>query len=275
MMKEMTIRDVQMVCLDIMKDVHKFCVEHDIKYSLSGGTLLGAIRHGGFIPWDDDMDIQMPFPDYQRFINSYYSEKGYKLYTKESSPIKIRIGRVCDNERTFVDQGGFPWICEDIGIWIDVIPVYGAPSNYKEMYSHLKKVNKLGKKVSWWRKKEVEWGTIKYYCTPRKFVRFVIKKICSYFISDNCLLDYSKELEKYDYDTSEYFFAAPKYGMGEWQPKSNMSSYILHPFEDTVFYVMSGFENNLRSLYGDSYMEIPPEKDRINHNYFRYYWRDK
>ena len=60
----MSVKDIQMLSLDIMKDVHEFCVENDIKYTLQGGTLLGAIRHDGFIPWDDDIDVMMPRPDY-------------------------------------------------------------------------------------------------------------------------------------------------------------------------------------------------------------------
>ena len=70
-MKEMTIQEIQQVTLEILKDVHEFCVDNNIRYSLSGGTLLGAIRHNGFIPWDDDADIQLPRPDYDRFIRTY------------------------------------------------------------------------------------------------------------------------------------------------------------------------------------------------------------
>ena len=73
-MKEMTLRELQLFSLEIMKDIHTFCMEHHILYSLLDGSLIGAARHKGFIPWDDDIDIIMRRPDYELFCNSYKSE---------------------------------------------------------------------------------------------------------------------------------------------------------------------------------------------------------
>ena len=70
-MKEMNIQEVQHISLELLKEVHEFCVENDVKYTLFSGTLIGAIRHHGFIPWDDDLDIAMPRPDYEKFIHSF------------------------------------------------------------------------------------------------------------------------------------------------------------------------------------------------------------
>lgn len=274
-MKEMTTRDVQMVSLDILKDVHRFCVENNIKYSLSGGTLLGAIRHNGFIPWDDDLDIQLAFPDYEYLINNYCSKEGYKLFSRKtanSHNVELRIARICDMERTFVDQGAHPWTDEEIGIWIDVIPVYGAPDNVKEMRKHYKRTLKYARLSNALREKKSSWSEVMKYKSYKGKLKFISKKIVGIFIGSNATNKYIAELEKYDYTTSSYFYAGPQNGMGEWQPKKNMESYELHQFEDDFFYVMSGYDSNLKGLYGD-YMKLPPVEKRVTHSFYKYFWK--
>ena len=106
-MKEMTLRELQLFALEILKDVHQFCTQNNIKYSLYAGTLLGAIRHQGFIPWDDDIDIVMPRDDYNRFCQTYQSER-FCIATRDNddslshsvNPIRLKNNPVLLNEDT-------------------------------------------------------------------------------------------------------------------------------------------------------------------------------
>ena len=104
-------------------------------------------------------------------------------------------------------------------------------------------------------------------------IKFSIKKFTSLFIKEDAFSKLYTLRKKYDYETSDYFFVTPHYGMGEWQPKKNMENFVLHKFEDNEFYIMSGWDANLNSLYGD-YMTLPPENKRVSHDYNHYYWKN-
>lgn len=275
-MKEMTTREVQEVCLDILKDVHRFCVKNNIRYSLSGGSLLGAIRHNGFIPWDDDVDIQMPLPDYDRFIKSYQSNSGYELFAREKdrSDVRIRIARVCDMKKTFVEQGPYTWNGRDTGVWIDVLPVFGAPSKEEDFWKYHKKLQWYAKRMLWWRLSKAAWCQYKLFANRKQQIKFFLKKIRGAFVGDSILDRYLSFLRKRDYNHSEYICASHHYGIGEWQPKHFMEFFELHSFEDAQFYIMTEYDSVLKKLYGD-YMTLPPIDGRRVHDKHPYYWKEK
>lgn len=278
-MREMTKKEVQQVSLDILKDVHEFCINNGIRYSLSGGTLLGAIRHDGFIPWDDDIDIQLPRPDYDRFIHSYVSEKGYKVCSPELREGKEKMmvypcARVYDTKRTRVDTGVMPWITDEVGVWIDILPCDGISAIEAEAKKHLDKIHILGKQARWAGIHRTPWSNIAKGKNKMSKIKFVTKKLITALFCLNNALDKLIELRaKYDYDASDYFFAYTHYGMGEWQPKRNIETFELHKFEDAMLYIMSGYDANLHSLYGD-YMVLPPENKRVSHDFNRYFWKE-
>lgn len=271
----MSIKDVQNICLEILKDVHDFCLRNDIKYSLSGGSLLGAIRHNGFIPWDDDVDIQMPRPDYDRFIHLYKSDKGYRLFSREidgGENVRVRLSKVCEMEKTYMEQGPYCWTDVEVGVGIDIIPVDGAPDSFYEANKHINMLIKQSRMVNAYRVKFASFSEIIKHDSFKQRLLFVLRKIYGYFVPNNCVMSLINLHRKYPYDTSSFFCAGIHYGIGEWQPKKNMETYILHKFEDAEFYIMSGYDANLRSLFGD-YMKLPPEDKRGTHTFYRYYWK--
>ena len=140
-MRRMTIKDIQGISLDILKDIHNFCVEKNIKYTLFAGTLIGAIRHHGFIPWDDDLDIAFTRPEYEKFVKSYESKNGYQLFARErqEKDIYISFARVCEMKKTLVDDSYFPWTKHRTGIWVDVFPLDGADADFERAKEFCKK----------------------------------------------------------------------------------------------------------------------------------------
>ena len=269
----MTLQEVQQVSLDILKDVHAFCESHDIKYSLHYGTLIGAIRHKGFIPWDDDIDLVMPRPDYDRFCKEYVSAKGYKLFQPGDLGYYMTFARVFDMEKTFVKSHG-PWASFNTGIWIDIMPLDGLPSDEKRFQKFVKEIRVLQPKI--WRLRSgkylklLETGSLKnlVFCLVKRF-------LYNHYDIYELLHQYSNLIQRYDFDSADYCgqLCGFDYPEKEHNPKSNFDSYELKQFCDMDFYVMNGYDDVLRRYFGN-YMELPPENQRHGHDKFQYFWRD-
>ena len=119
-MKEMTMDDVKAVSLDVLQEFHDFCEANGLRYSLGFGTLLGAIRHKGFIPWDDDVDVVMPRPDYERFFELYRNTSDFAAIDHHHGGALIAFGRLCDMKRTCVDSSVARWTEGETGVGIKV-----------------------------------------------------------------------------------------------------------------------------------------------------------
>ena len=276
-MREMSLQDIQHVCLDILKDVHLFCVNNHINYTLCGGTLLGAIRHNGYIPWDDDIDIAMPRPDYDRFILSYQSGSGYQLFAQEKKGckgVKIAFARVCDMRRTYVDADIIPWNDIDTGLWIDIFPLDGAIDDREAVEKKTRLIYKIWRLCIYLRcgvgritKKKLLRTKIKTLLLKMLFVNKVVNILTRFHIK--CCRDW-------DYSDCSFFtsFTYPQHGIKEYLPQTMLSSYSLHIFEDTEFYVIDEYDRWLKALFGN-YMILPPVEQRNGHgqSWNIYYWR--
>ena len=130
-MKKMQLREIKDIELDILIAFNKFCQDNNLKYYLSGGTLLGAIRHKGFIPWDDDIDVCMPRPDYERLMKIFpniYMNK-YKLKTISRKNFICPFAKIIDIN-TRVD---FKYLNNiDKNLWLDIFPIDGLPKSKKK-----------------------------------------------------------------------------------------------------------------------------------------------
>lgn len=273
-MRSMTNKDIQNVSLEILKDIHEFCEEHNIYYTLCGGSLIGAIRHNGFIPWDDDIDIALPRPDYERFIKTYKSKNGFQLFSREiegGDGVYIAFSRVCEMNKTFVDASLNPWSKYETGIWIDIMPLDGATDDGGMELKRWKKANEVWRRSVWAR-----FSLIRLFSAP-DFYNFAKIVFCKMFFKRKFhyidkLIEICKEC---DYDKVNHFtdLAITHYEMREYNPQSLLDNRFLHEFEGGQFYVLSGYDGWLKHIYGD-YMKLPPEEERIHkHEVNKYYWK--
>ena len=137
-MKTMDVNEIRQVQLDILSAVDEFCTVNNLRYFLSYGTLLGAIRHNGYIPWDDDIDITMPYPDYRIFIEKFRHDT-YRVNSIFLDPeYPYHLVKV-DDKRTKLVEHTAKEI--DIGINIDVSALIGLPSDRSRAIKHFKKMD--------------------------------------------------------------------------------------------------------------------------------------
>jgi lipopolysaccharide cholinephosphotransferase len=137
-MQELSIERLKETELDIFIEIDRFCRKNEIQYSLAGGTLLGAVRHKGFIPWDD-IDLMMTRENYDRFISLFSKEAGrYRVITYQNNPqYKYLFAKVVDSQTKVVEEHYFP--VDDLGVFVDIFPIDALGNTIGEAKQKLKK----------------------------------------------------------------------------------------------------------------------------------------
>jgi lipopolysaccharide cholinephosphotransferase len=260
-MRELTVKECKEIQLKILIKVAQFCEDHDISYSLSYGTLIGAIRHKGFIPWDDDIDIIMLRNEYEKFL-SLYKDDDYVLidgdkvsnhYHAVVSDLSTKLVFLKSEASNKLYQGG---------VWIDIFPIDKVPDDVKD-YKSLKRkmllycrLERLGE-VS--HKENIALYLIHLLLKP--FVHFWGNK------ANQLMRSFEKEDVKTVGDLSLWYLHYPSF------PLYYLKEFIDVEFEGHTFKSMKHYDDFLRGIYGD-YMKLPPIEQRIPRHNYKTYWRE-
>lgn len=247
--------------LEILLQVKKFCEDNKIKYYLAGGTLLGAIRHKGFIPWDDDIDICMPRKDYEKFVYGFQNNK------KELEVCSNLLGNMfipfCKvyNKKTIV-KSKFNHNKQQLGLWIDVFPVDGLPEDIDKVKDIYSKSNFYRTLLLLQDAKFGE-GTTLF----RKYAKCLLKPLANLYSKKRCVEKLEKIAKSNPYEVTKYVGAVTwgLYGADERMLKSEFEKSVELEFEGYKFPAFSCWDSYLRGLYGN-YMELPPIEKRKTHN---------
>lgn len=249
------VKKVQMKILDIMKYIDKLCRDNGIVYYIMGGTALGAIRHGGFIPWDDDLDIFMMPEEYKKFKVVFESECSDKFVLQEwrTTTKYLEYAKVRMNGTTFIEHNFRDRKDLHQGIYVDIMILHKVPDKrfiQKLVYYESKFVTLYGLSQRNWEPKS-KGQKIMLKCLkilPKK----LLAKICY-----KRIYKYDDREKNYKYC---YWITPAKFRNGLFD-KSFFECPVDIPFEDTVLYASRHIKEYLEYRYGD-YIKLPSEEQR-------------
>lgn len=260
-MKKLSIDEIRRIELDILIEFAGFCRKHDLIFYLSGGTLLGAIRHKGFIPWDDDIDVCMPRKHYEFFVRNFVcSNKFFKVYSYSLGNFSAPFTKIIDCQtRVFSKYGD---ALPEMGLWIDVFPVDGLPDDINEV-KKIYEVCNFYRTVYGIANARLGEGKTGF----RKYIKYLLKPIANIYGKEKCSEKIEHLARCYPYEECAYVGAITwgLYGEGERMVKNEFEHAIEVSFEGHQFPAFSCWDSYLTGLYGD-YMKLPPVEARKTHD---------
>lgn len=262
------IRNIQLVELNLFKEFKRICDKYHLTYFAIGGTCIGAVRHNGFIPWDDDMDIAMPYRDYKKFQRIAKRElmSGYSIFTPEEHEHWFgNFSKIQNDHTTFIESSQIDYTDDYTGIYVDIMPIYGMPKgriaqhvasvlcdglcflNARHRYPFCRQKSNLQKLV---------W-----------LLDVPLRKMLSF----NCYIEILEKIfRRYPFDNSDKIIFGWRKRPGRFHKNYTYQNVFDYkdfknmkelPFEDISMAVPCGYVNYLTMDFGD-YMKLPPDKAR-------------
>lgn len=273
MRKIESLRDVQIIELNILKYIRTVCERNELRYFLAGGTLLGAVRHKGFIPWDNDLDISMPRPDYEALLKVFDAEAKRDNVPYELLAISNTKRYCCPfikvvDDRTILKDGVHQkYKGGSMGVFVDIFPIDGIASNQKK---NVRQVLHIRNKCINLGLSFAKFDNLNF---KEKLMLLMYKFIYGLRNREKLLRNMQKSLEKNDFYTSQYIMST--FGMrGEKEVilQQYFADEIKIQFEDDLFSAPIGYAEYLTQMYGD-YMQMPPVEKRVAPHDYEEYWK--
>lgn len=266
-MKSISVEEMKNIQVDILKSVHQFCEKNGLRYTLIFGTLLGAIRHKGYIPWDDDIDIAMPREDYELFVKKYKHEFFYVYDYRKDADYHNPYAKVADT-RTILEEN----ICmKNIGVNIDVFPFDSMFDTKEECEKFIHTLDGFKKKF---RIKLVKPGH-KNSFLKRILIRLAKMAMLPFSMKEITRKEY-KVVNTLTNNGAAYVALAvdPEIDAAyrSIYPKTMFEKFIKVPFGSDEFMATADYHQWLTQMYGD-YMKPPSACDRTSpHTLSKIYW---
>lgn len=257
-MRQMTIKEVQARQLSLMKTLHTYLGEKKIPYYLLAGSVLGAVRHGGFIPWDDDIDVGLFRPDYERFLSVCQDfDRRYEVaHYRRTAPCDFCLTRIYFPD-TRIDDPSLRRTRLDNRLYLDIFPLDNMPDDPAERERFARRIRR--------KKARLAAMDARDYRNPAYILLLKqLRAACLSPFRGKLLADCDRTMQAYrDRDTDCVCSLCSQYSASkQTMPRAFYGTPTLHPFADTAFYLPEQADAYLRHLYGPDYLAVPPENKR-------------
>lgn len=265
-MREISNDDLKIICKDILKKFTEICKEHNLKYSIFYGTLIGAVRHKGFIPWDDDVDVVMPRTDYEKLLALQYEDEQYEIksyrYTKDYF---YPFSKMIDKNTVIYEKYRAE---KNMGLYIDIFPV-DYVDNYENGFE--KDIAKALRNRRFMN--HLAGSTEKKYA--KNLPNYIIKKAAHIIMDPFRISLIGKFDTEFVKESGEYCinFVNNVEGAVQIFKSSYWDNLIPMKFEDVDVMGFGDYDEILSRKYGD-YMQLPPKDEQITHHSFKSYYKD-
>ena len=254
------IRSLQLRLLDILMAIHEMCVAHGLKYYLVDGSLIGAVRHKGFIPWDDDMDIAMPREDYEALIlhSKEWLPQPYEFVCFENDPkYPLHFGKIQDASTTLIER---PHLYYLGGVYVDIFPIDGAPKHKLVQHLYQMKYNYLRKALYFLFRDPYRHGH-----GVSSWIPLLARKV---YTLPGLQMKIKRHMMKYDLKTCDLAAVNHNDGLGSMVDKEQvLGEPTPIEFEGKMVWGMKNNDAYLTQLFGD-YMTPPPAHKIHQHNFY-------
>mgnify|MGYP003289423737 CR=1 FL=1 len=270
-MREIQLKEMQKIELNLLKEFVKICDKYNLRYYMDGGTLLGACWFQGFIPWDDDIDLKMPRPDYEKFLDLQSEFPDYIVIEK---PTKAKcdyvFSKLIDKRTLLIEEKND--IKKYTGVYVDIFPMDGYPDSEQECGKHLRKMQKINGlfHASLDNFKSMR-DSSSYKSRIKGWLYYLVTKVDKNF-TWKIFGKLENEAKKYEFDKCKHVgMTIEGNPIKEKFERKWLDEIVKLPFEDGEFSAPSGYHEHLTIFYGD-YMHLPKI---LPDHYHKVYWKEE
>lgn len=268
-MKKVELEELKQIELDMMQEIDVVCRNNGINYYIVGGTLLGAVRHQGFIPWDDDIDIAMPRKDFNRFCAAMQEKKtNYEVqFYNNVDDYGYASPKIVDKRTILIDYK-LGMGKEESSVFVDIFLYDGMGKNMKEAYVRYFFL-KIFKKMVFLSKRNFKMENI-----IKTVLFFFPCVLCKKIGVKRLNTFYNKLCAKHNFYNSKYVACvAGRYGKQEVFERKVFEKTLPMKFENLILQAPQGYKIYLSSIYGE-YMKLPPKEKQVSNHTSEEWWRD-